>query len=240
MKTNKKIGWKSNLIEILCIFLAVFLAKSAEDKLVWLFVVLMICLWCVKFLKERIYRTVLSAVAVIVVFMSAFYFVTDSIPYISTNDAGLKGKLVNLTIPKVAGHNDMWISPILEGKIVNLTYASPWCHEYMQEFAAEAVIEEREVLQFYTIIWGNVNESEIRRVQGIDFIGTRDLYTEETVAETRPVSEEKTLFLDTEGLVDTEEVYAITDENYNIYLLSKEMVERILESNEAKEMALTN
>lgn len=240
MKAIDKTGWKRNLIEIFCILLAVLLAYHAENSAAWIFVVLMICLWGAKFLQKRFYVICFYVTIIVGIGASAIYFVCDSIPYVNTFDAGLKGKLANLTIPKTAGHNDMWISPLLEGKTVNLTYAAPWCWEYMEEFAEETKSQEREVPQFYTIIWGNVAEHEIRRVEGIDFVGTKDLYSEEEMEIMSTFSDEKTLFLDTEGLVDTKEVYVITDENYNIYLLSKEMVERILESNEAKNVDDTN
>lgn len=240
MKTTNKMEWKSNLIVLCCILLGGILAWHAKDGIAWALVVLMVFLWGAKFIQKRFYVVCLYVTIIVGIGASAIYFIRDSIPYVDSFDAGLKGKLTNLTIPKTAGHNDMWISPLVEGKTVNLTYAAPWCWEYMEEFGAETKTEERKVPLFYTIIWGNVAENEIQRVEGIDFVGTKDLYSEEEMEFMSTFSDEKTLFLDTAGLVDTKEVYVITDENYNIYLLSKEMVERILESNETKDVDTTN
>ena len=221
------------IIELLCILCAVILAMSAEDKKVWILVIV-ICLLCViPYICNSWYNFMKKMGSTVFGVFSLYYFLTTVIPYVAQNDSCLKGMLANLTIPRVAAHNDMWISPILEGKVVNLTYATPWCWDYMEKFAKDSVTEDREVQQFYQIIWGNVSENELLRVGGIDFVGTRSLYAEAELNYIADLGSTPTLFLDVNNLVETEMVYIITDDNYNIYMLSTEMVERILDENEA-------
>lgn len=189
-----------------------------------------ICVYCiVSVFFSRIAKWFATAGGVLLVIYSVRYFDMTMIPYLDKSDATQYCQLTQLTIPRRWEFHDMWISPIVKGKTVNLTYAAEWCHEYFKEFAAETVIDEGG-LQHISIPF------ELREyyfgLETMTFAGTRDFFEEEILQELDSQEELPRMHLAVSDLVHAEEIYVMTDDTNHMFISSREVFEKVLEDYE--------
>jgi len=152
-------------------------------------------------------------------------------PLKEAQDAGQDRLLTQITIPGSWENHDMWISPVVEGKTVDLTYAGAWCHRYFAEFAAETVLHSEAAIEIDTIYMKGKLEYFVD-VNAHYFVGTRDFFRQEELEAIYRDENEGHVFLALDGLTDADMVCVITDEAYNVYMMSKEVLEKVLDGYE--------
>ena len=173
----------------------------------------------------------IAAVGIVVLCVySIMYFKLTMVPYLDKTDSTQHFQLAQLTIPRSWDKHDMWLSAIVRGKTVNLTYAAEWCHEYFKEFAAETVIDEGG-LQHVPEIDSELMGKYYIWLETMTFAGTRDLFEAEALTALSEQELQPQLLLSGRDLIDAEVIYVLTDETNFMFLSSGETLEKVLEEN---------
>lgn len=218
---------KKTLLMLGYIALAALLAGYSNLDFSKVIVLAMAVYFVLNWKWKKLSSLCVLAAGVLLCFLTIRYFNETMYPITQGNSSTANLQLTQLSIPGKWENHDMWISPIVNGKTVDLTYADEWCHAYFEEFAVSIQIGKEK--QEFT-----VPAEDFAHLGEHYFKGTRDFFDENLMdvmyaKDAVPGS----IYIATRDLAAADTVYVITDEAFNVYMMSGEMLERVLEANES-------
>jgi len=216
-------------IAILCVIMGMIFARYSENKLVWFLVGLMILSLLVQIAIPKLEKKILAFSAIVIILLSGVYFVKELFPYIWSNDSSVGFRQAQISTQRDGNGNDMWISMIMENKTANLTYATPWIWDYFELFSEDTASGERKQNDLVNHIWQYVSPEDVMQIGNMNYMGTRHLFPEDVIETITTNEIQPRLYLDVAHLAEAEEVYVLTDEMYNIYMISEELMSAVLE-----------
>lgn len=223
---------KKGIMMIVCIGIAAVLAGRSNLNFPKVIVVAMVayflCFW--KWKKTSAFLAIVTG-AVLCVY-SCRYFADTLWPIMEKKDATPYRQYTQLSIPAIWENHDMWVSPVVAGKTVDLTYAEEWCYAYFEEFAENVIIDRTQV-QSISQESLSAQADDMFHLYEHYFEGTRDFFEKDVLSEMYDDENVGHLYLAVEGLIEADTLYVITDEDYNVYLLTTEILEKVLNADES-------
>jgi len=225
MQKKYTIEVRKAIMMLCCIILAAFLASYSNLNFPKLIVIAMIVYFVFSWKCKKISALVAAITGLILCVYTGRYFVETMYPVVRKNSSTAYLQLTQVSIPGKWENHDMWISPIVDGKTVDLTYADEWCHAYFEEFSKDVRNNESETRL-------KVPKEYFTQLDEHYFRGTRDFFDEDILSMMYDGETRGYLFVATEELAKSDTVYVITDEGYNVYLMSYKILEKVLSVNE--------
>lgn len=222
---------KKGIIMFILLILALMLASQSVlrfSKVIVIFMAMYVVLcWKFRWLGKLI---IFLVSGLMVVYIGRYFFQTV-FPLREKYDATRYQQLTQLSISANWENSEMWISPITNKKIVDLTYAEEWCHAYFEEFARTVQISKKK-MESKKMISQEMLHSNFFGLNEHRFSGTKDFFEKDIIIEMYSGETAGHLYIAAEGLADASTVYVMTDNEHNVYLMSEKILEKVLNENE--------
>ena len=222
---------KKGILMLLCIVIAVLLAFQSEMNFAKVIVLMMLAYAVVGCKLKRIGNVILLLSGLVLCLYTGRYFVQTVLPIREKYDATRYQQLTQISTAENWENSEMWISPIVNGKTVDLTYAGEWCHKYFEEFAEDIYVKQDGAERTRNIS-GDIIEKFFFELNEHRFPSTKDFFEDELVREMYNGIITGHLFVAAEDLATSDTVCVMTDDEYNVYLMSEEILEKVLNADE--------
>lgn len=203
---------------LICLLLGgVLVHYSARKSAIFYEMVLLLVFFCLMF-KHVMNRRVAIAVSIFFGIGIIVYNIQILYPCLLRADSTPNISFTQVNIPNQEWHKDMWITPIIRNRTVDLSYADDWCKPFFEQFSTQIVDED--ISSDHTLDFEKV--STLYDVGIMILNGYQDAFSEQTLEEISRQEQLPRLYIDIDGISNAGEILVLNDDKFNIYLIAAE------------------
>ena len=203
---------------IICLLLGgVLVHYSARQSAIFYEIALLLVFFILMF-KHAMIRRVVIVVSIFFGISMIAYNIQVLYPYLTQSDSAPNVSFTQVNIPNQEWHKDMWITPIIRNRTVNLSYAGDWCKPFFEQFSTQIVDEDISLDQ--TLDFEKI--STLYDVGIMILNGYQDAFSEQTLEEISKQEQLPRLYIDIDGISGAGEIMVLNDDKFNIYLIAAE------------------
>ncbi len=203
---------------LICLLLGGVLVHYSARKSAVLYEIALLLVFFILMFKHAMSRRVARVVSIFFGISMIIYNIQVLYPYLTQSDSAPNVSFTQVNIPNQEWHKDMWITPIIRNRTVNLSYTDDWCKPFFEQFSTQIVDEDISAGQTADL----EKISTLYDVGVMILTGYQDAFSEQTLAEISRQEQLPRLYIDIDGITNAEEIMVLNDDKFNIYLIAAE------------------
>lgn len=204
------------ILYLICIVLGGILAILAERPGVMAYEIVLVVLAVVLLVKKEISGWIWIIIASLFFLATIYYNNKFLYPTLKILDSTHEMPYAQLNIPNQTGHKDMWITPIIRNKTVDISFADEWCKIFFVQFSTQIIDEPVDVGNEHLL----KDTTSLYNVGNMALAAYQDLFSAEVIKEMEGKASQ--LYVDIAGVGRTTKIIVFSDKDFNIYLIAAE------------------